>query len=169
MSRLAVCVLAMALICTACQQPYPRLNAPPHGTTDNPSPLQDTYAYMVDNALLEDMSITDAHFLPHRPGLNSLGEERLGRLAVLLEIYGGTIRFDSALTDKDLVDARVAAIRACLAEKGIDTTKEMVCRDLAGGSGMDAPQAILIKANEATYHPKEKQGNAAPPPAYPSR
>ncbi len=118
---------------------------------------------MVDNALLADMSVSDVHFLPGQARLNSLGEEHLRRLARLLELYGGTVRFNTDETDQKLVADRTARIITFLCEAGIDATSEMVSRDLPASAGMDAAQAILIKVNEGTYAPKKKSGNAAGP------
>ncbi len=136
-------VLVLALV--GCQQPQPRLNAPPHGMAPVSSELRDEFAAMADNALLADMSVTDIHFVPHRAVLNSLGAERMSRLCMILELYGGAIRFSSDESDPRLVDARTEAIRSYLREGGIDTTAETVVRDLPGGAGMEAQQAILIK------------------------
>lgn len=148
MKSLLLPALAVCLVCNACQRAAPRLNAPPHGLPEQSSELQDTYLYMVDNGLLEDMTISDIHFTPHRPALNTLGEERLCRLAGLLEVYGGVVRFNTSIPDVNLVQQRTDAIRAFLNEQGVDTTTEVLTRDLPGGRGMDAKQAILIKARD---------------------
>lgn len=156
---LSACVLAAALL--GCNSPGQRLNAPPHGEAQSTSDLQGTFVYMHDNALLANMTVGDRHFMPHRPALNTTGVERLSRLASLMEAYGGTIRFDTEETDEKLNHARLKAIRDFLAEAGIDTTAETVTMDLAGGDGMDAREAILIRAHEGTYSPNKKDG--APP------
>lgn len=161
MRLLFVTLIAVGLLCGACQQPSPRLNAPPHGVAVNTSELRDTFEQMVDNALLEDMAVYDSHFYPHRPLLNSLGEQQIARLAGLMEMYGGEIRFYSAEQDEDLVAARADAIVAHLSECGVDTTREVLIEDLPGGSGMDATQAILIKANEGVYKPRPKSSKPA--------
>ena len=163
MKALVWCVAAACVVCGACQKPVARLNAPPHGTSEEANPLQSHYAHMIDNALLEDMTVSDVHFLPHRPLLNTLGRERLSRLAALMEAYGGTIRFSTDLTDEKLIQARTDQITAFLSEAGLDTTQEVLSRDLPGGRGMDAGQAVLIKANEGTYKPKKTGGGTAPP------
>ena len=162
MTRLVPGVIAVLAVCGGCQKPAPRLNAPPHGTTENPIELRDTYAQMVDNALLADMSVSDAHFVPHRSMLNSLGEERLHRLAGLLELYGGTIRFSTDVEDEELIRTRTDAIVAFLKQEGADTTANVLKRDMPGGRGMDAAQAILIRVNEGRYKPKKSDaGNAS--------
>jgi hypothetical protein len=139
-------VVALGLFCGACEQPMKRLNAPPHGDSTNKSEMHATYAHMVDNALLEDMTISDLHFIPHRPLLNSLGEVRLRRLASLMEEYGGVLRYNTDLDDGELLNARADAVVAFLARAGIDTQKEVLRRDLPGGRGMPADEAIMIKA-----------------------
>jgi hypothetical protein len=115
---------------------------------------------MTDNALLEDMTVADMHFVPQRALLNSLGEQRLERLALLLELYGGAIRFSTNETDEKLVAARLAEIRGYLCEAGVDTTEEAVALGQAGGRGLDAGQVLLIKANEGSYVPKKKSSSA---------
>jgi len=157
MRRKVVCAAALsALLAAACNSPQPRLNAPPHGVAEKTSPMQTMYSHMVDNALLADMTVSDMHFLPHRAILNTVGQQRLSRLATLMDAYGGTIRFNTDEADAELVDARLAAIVAFLRDAGIDTSTEVVIHDLPGGSGMDAGQAILIKVHEATYKPRTK-------------
>lgn len=160
-SLVLLCMLGATLICGACHQPVTRLNAPPHGASDEVSGLQSQYTHMTDNALLTDMTISDVHFVPHRSTLNSLGRERLARLAALMQVHGGTIRFDSELADPKLVAERTQQILAFLAEAGIDVTAEVLVPAARGGRGMDAGQAILIKAHEATYQPKRKEGGGA--------
>ncbi len=150
---------ALCVACGACQQPAARLNAPPHGDTENTSELRDTYDQMIDNALLADMSVTDIHFLPDRAALNTLGQERLSRLSELVKMYGGSIRFNTGLTDDALIQERAKAIIAFLAGEGLDTTSAVLVRELPGGRGIDATQAILIRANEGTYKP-QKQDSA---------
>jgi len=163
--RRATLYLIVLTMSVGCQQPVTRLNAPPHGTTECPSRMQDMYVSMQDNGLLADMSISDVHFVPQRTMLNSLGEERLARLAGLLEAYGGTIRLSTNETDDKLRVGRMAAVREFLCAVGIDTTAEVLTLDSPAGRGMPASEAILIKAHEATYRPKKSDGapGASPP------
>lgn len=156
MRQIPLLLAVLGLLFGGCQKPVTRLNAPPHGTAEVTSDLHDTYEHMTDNALLADMSIGDIHFLPHRPMLNSLGEQRLGRLAALLNMYGGTVRFDTGVRDETLVEERTESIMGYLASKGVDTTSNILTRDLPGGRGVDAAQAILIRANEGVYKPRKK-------------
>ena len=104
MKYLLIGTAAAALLCGACNSPEPRLNAPPHGTAERTSNLQTMYTHMIENALLANMTISDIHFLPHRAQLSPLGEERLSRLAALMEAYGGVIRFDTVAEDEELLE-----------------------------------------------------------------
>jgi len=113
---------------------------------------------MNDNALLADMTVSDIHFHPHRPTLNTLGQQRLSRLVSLIEVHGGTIRFNTDVDDKELIQKRTDAILAFLAEAGVDTTGQVLVEDLPGGRGMDASEVILIKVFEATYQPEGAGG-----------
>jgi len=157
MHRLLIVTVAVSLLAGGCNTPGARLNAPPHGQPYATADLQGTFTYMGDNALLADMTISDMHFLPHRSLLDDLGVQRLNRLASLMEVYGGTIRFNTELTDEELIARRTEAIMDFLAETGVDTTAEVLARDMPGGEGMSAAEAILIKAKEGTYDPKKKK------------
>jgi hypothetical protein len=161
MHRLLFIAVTGSLLAGGCNTPGARLNAPPHGQPYATADLQGTFAYMADNALLADMTVSDMHFLPHRSLLNDLGVQRLNRLASLMEAYGGTIRFNTELTDEDLIARRTGVIMDFLAQAGVDTTREVVLRDMPGGAGMAATEAILIKAEEGTYDPKDKASGAA--------
>ena len=156
MRALMICVLALTVASVGCNSPTPRINAPPHGTAEKVNPLQSTYVYMSDNALLADMTVSDIHFFPDRPLLNSLGEQRLSRLASLMDAYGGKIRFSTDSRDKDLVAGRIAAVTDYLREAGVDVLADVVERDEPGGRGMDATEVMLIKQNEGTYKPGKK-------------
>jgi len=137
-----------------------RLNAPPHGAGAPASGLAAQYAHMVDNALLEDMTIGDVHFVPHRAALNSLGEERLARLASLLETYGGTIRFNTDLTDEELIGQRVEQVRTFLRQAGVETARSLLKRDMPGGHGLPAGEAILIRARGSGTGKQKKEAGA---------
>jgi hypothetical protein len=101
------------------------------------------------------MTMGDMHFLPHRAQLNDLGTRRLSRLVSLMDAYGGTIRLNTELTDKDLIARRSDTIMDFLAQAGIDTTREVLVQEMPGGRGMPATEAVLIKATEGTFVPKK--------------
>jgi len=142
---------------TACYPPPSRLNAPPQGTSQYPHELQKSYVHMLDNAMLADMAMADIHFVPHTSELNSLGERRLKRYAKLLEVYGGTLRYDTALRDRKLIDARIKHIREFLALEGIEPGRVAVVRDMPAGTGITAEEAIVIR-KDSLHCEKEEDG-----------
>lgn len=162
MHRIGLALLVAAAV-MGCNSPGQRLNAPPHGETENPSAMREMYSHMSDNALLADMTMNDSHFLPHRALMNDLGLRRLDRLADLIEAYGGTIRLNTDETDESLIARRIEAIIDYLDKMGLDTSQELVTADMSGGAGMAATEAVLIKQKEGTYNPKQKSSAAAEP------
>lgn len=156
---LILCVVGCALV--GCNPPAKRLNAPPHGAPMNTTDMQGTFTYMIDNAMLENMTVTDIHFLPHRKQLSSLGQERMARMASLMKAYGGTLRYNTAVTDEGLLAARMETLMDFLAEAGLDTSGEILVRDLQGGEGMNAPEAILIRTLEGAYQPKDASASSS--------
>jgi hypothetical protein len=140
----------------ACQNPPERLNAPPQGSSERPHPMQDTFAYMVDNALLEDMSMSAVHFVPHQPDLNALGARRLARYASVLQAYGGKLRYDGMDDPPELAAGRIEQVKTFLLAEGLDADRIEVVQDLASGRGMCATEAILIR--EAAKFAPTKQG-----------
>jgi hypothetical protein len=158
----------LILLC-ACNSPSPRLNAPPHGDAECKSEMHAMYTHMSDNALLEDMNLSDVDFLPHRPMLSALGEERLCRLAGLMHEYGGELRYTPSETDEDLIQSRIQAIIDFLAEAGLPAAPQEVSVGLPGGRGMPAREAIVIMVSEGMYQPNQSGGFALPVAAPPSK
>ena len=154
MRRLSVLGAALVML-LGCNETAKRLNAPPHGHPEETSDMQGTFTYMSDNAMLADMTITDMHFYPHRAQLNALGETRLSRFASLMDAYGGQLRMSTDSTNTNLIAKRMQTVREFLTETGVPTSAEVIVRDMPGGRGMDADEAILIRANEGTYRPSD--------------
>lgn len=154
MKRLVVMLGALAAMGVGCNQPA-RMDPTPMANEATPpvATMQGTYVNMADNALLNLMTVNDAHFLPHRAMLSGLGRERVARLASLMEVYGGTVRLDTDCTDEDLVQRRIDTVIAALSEAGLDTTHSLVERDLPGGTQFGATEAILIKVTKGTFNP----------------
>lgn len=150
----AACTFIAASV--GCSEAPERLNAPPQGITENPSPLQDSFTYMVDNAMLEDLSLADIHFVPHSTELNGLGARRLERYAKLLTVYGGAIRYSTDLTDKTMVERRMESIRRYLATTSIAPERVNVIQGMPGGRGMDAREAMAGKEESISGAPDAK-------------
>ncbi len=100
---------------------------------------------MVDNAMLQDMSIAALHFVPHTSMLNSLGEQRLRRYADLLTTQGGTLYYQATTLDKEFNDARLASISTFLGSSGIADNRISTQPGLAMGRGLAAVEAIQVK------------------------
>lgn len=148
-------VLVAAILCFGCEkQAASRVNAPPQGATDRPHALQEPYVFMADNAMLGDMNMSSVHFVPHQAELNSLGVRRLKRFASILDIYGGTLRYDGAEADPQLRAARMQKVSDFLVDAGIQKDRFNVTEALAGGAGMAGTEALMIRVN-TRYKPKK--------------
>lgn len=102
------------------------------------------FTYMVDNAILSDMSVADIHFIPHHAELGSTGMHRLDRMAPMLNTYGGTIRYQTYHEDQQFVQARMASIRDYLAVVGCDLSDVTLESGLPGGRGIPASEVTTM-------------------------
>ncbi len=107
---------------------------------------------MTGSALLRDMSLSDAHFIPHSSELNGLGASRLDRMAPMLDTYGGTVRYQTVAKDEALVKQRLDHIREYLKLTGCKMERVNVAVAMAGGHGIPGDEAIE----------KLKRGTAVP-------
>ncbi|MDO8629078.1 MAG: hypothetical protein Q7R41_01185 [Phycisphaerales bacterium] len=99
---------------------------------------------MADNAMLQDMSVADFHFVPHTSELSGTGADRLDRMAVLLNTYGGTVRYETDLRDQELLKRRMDHVREYLALAGCNMDRVDVKTMISGGRGMAADKAIIV-------------------------
>lgn len=99
-------------------------------------------SYMVDNAILSDMSVADIHFIPHTSELSGVGEARLARMAKLLNTYGGTVRYETKLDDETMIQERLDHVREYLALTGCDMSRVRLATMMAGGCGMPGDEAV---------------------------
>lgn len=143
-----LCVMA-AIVCVAflagCGSPTERLNAPPQGHSDCPSPLQDNYARMVDNAMLNERSISPVHFVPGTTELNALGVRRLNRFATLLKVYGGPLHYDGLDDEEVFANQRIERIKDYLLACGVGPDNFHVDWAMAGGCDMRAGEASIAR------------------------
>jgi len=109
---------------------------------------------MVDNAILQDMSLADFHFVGHSNELSGTGVARLDRMAPLLDTYGGAVRYDTSITDTELVQTRLNHVREYLALTGCNMNRVEIKTMLPGGTGMTATRAI---EKEQRMHDKKNQ------------
>ena len=115
-------------------------NAPPQGEAPEHSSVTEYYAYHNDQGMLADRSIADIHFVPHTAELSGTGIARLDRYAQLLASDGGTLHYDTAIRDRQLLNDRLAAANEFLAD--ISFGEIRVVSGLPGGPGMGSNEAI---------------------------
>ncbi len=102
------------------------------------------FTNMADNAMLHDMSVADIHFVPHSAELSGTGAARLNRMATLLDAYGGTVRYETFITDEALVKQRLENVREYLALTGCEMDRVSIKTMMSGGRGIAADRAIPI-------------------------
>lgn len=150
---------AIAVLCVgACADPKPhtQLNAPPVGHADAHPEWSEVYVYHNDQGLMADMSIADIHFLPHTSELSGTGEARLGRYAELLATIGGTLYYDTMLTNEDLVKARIRTAREFLSDAVPGAKPISVVVGLPGSQGMTAREAIADRDIAQQPEPRQR-------------
>ena len=158
MGLLIALVALWGLFAAGCAEPSSRLNAPPQGNSEKPNELQKPYIHMTDNALLEDMSVSSVHFVPHRIDLNSLGVRRLKRYAEILKIYGGTLKYDGTDEPQPLINQRMEQIKNLLVAEGLSKDQFEIDTGMAGGKGANASEAIVVRQASRIKPVKENSG-----------
>jgi len=109
-----------------------------------------------DNAALHDMSLADFHFIPHSAELSGSGVARLDRLALMLDTYGGTVRYETTNTDETLIDGRLDNAKEYLALVGCSMEKISFATALSGGRGGSVRDALETQ-EEAQAQPNVLQ------------
>ena len=69
------------------------------------------------------MSIAEIHFVPHTRELSGTGIARLDRMAMMLDTYGGTVRYETDVTDEAFVQKRLDHVHEYLATTGCDMSR----------------------------------------------
>ncbi|NOS99399.1 MAG: hypothetical protein HOP29_02095 [Phycisphaerales bacterium] len=115
------------------------------GTPLEPTSMHRFYEPMIDNGAAHDMSVADVHFVPHNTELNDLGTHRLDRLILVLDRYGGTVRYETLETDEDMMGARLASVERYLATAGLDMSRVEVKSMMSGGRGTTAARAAAAE------------------------
>jgi len=99
---------------------------------------------MVDNAILRDMSVADIHFIPHTNELSGIGVARLDRLARLLQVYGGTVRYETLIVDEKLIEQRLDHVKEYLSLAGCDMDRVDFAPMMSGGRGLPGGKAVEV-------------------------
>lgn len=121
---------------------------PPEFVNDSREHSKARFAYMADNAMMHDLAISDVHFIPHSSELSGSGVSKLDRLAPMLNTYGGVLNYDTDVTDKALVQARIQHVREYLSLAGCAMDKVEVKPGLAQGRGAPAERAIQVEQRD---------------------
>jgi hypothetical protein len=132
---------ALLVMVTACNEPAKERHTWAPSADDVRAERNAHLSTMVDNAILSDMSLADIHFIPHTAEISGVGEARLARMAKLLNTYGGTVRYETQLTDEDMIALRLDHVREYLALTGCDMKRVEVTTGLPGGQGMWGDEA----------------------------
>ncbi len=139
------CTLAMLLpaLLVACSEPDPHMqaNAPPQGYAPKHPRHTAYFVFHNDQGLMADRCISDIHFIPHTAELSGAGVARLGRYAELLAGSGGTIYYDTDITDEDFVEARLKTATDFLAGEIPGTQPIEVALGMPGGPGIGSDEA----------------------------
>ena len=148
------------LLLPACQRP-PTASDWQNTLIDDIRYSQRVYlTHMADNAMLHDMAVADFHFVPHTSELSGTGVARLERMGALLDVYGGTVRYETGLTDEAMVAQRLEHVREYLTLTGCNMSRVEVVSLGSGGRGIAAREAIEIYERET--NPAGAQGTSQP-------
>lgn len=123
---------------------------------------EDHWVNMSDNAMMHDMTVADFHFVPHTAEISGTGVARLDRMAILLDTYGGTVRYETYEPDEALVKKRLDHVKEYLTTTGCEMKSVDVKAMLSGGRTISATSAIAIAA-KGTAQPTGS--GAAPAPS----
>ena len=136
-----ICTGAMiALLTIACHPVQQRVET----MANQPTATETATRNMVDNGRGRTLAIADVHFIPHSSEISGLGEATLERFAPYLETYGGTLRYETYLTNEKLVVKRIAHAREYLALIGCDVDRIHIRAMMSGGRMITAVDAIKI-------------------------
>lgn len=104
---------------------------------------------MSDNAILNDMTLADFHFVPHTSEISGTGAARLDRMASLLDAYGGVVRYETYEDDVSLVEQRLSHVTEYLSLTGCNMSRVQVRAMMSEGRTIPATEAMAI-ANKGT-------------------
>ncbi|MFQ5423289.1 MAG: hypothetical protein ACE5F9_04840 [Phycisphaerae bacterium] len=138
------CMLAMLLpALVGCSEPDPQMqaNAPPQGYAPKHPRNTEYFVFHNDQGMMADRCISDIHFIPHTAELSGVGVARLGRYAELLAGSGGTIYYDTDITDEGFVEARLKTATDFLAGEIPGTQPISVALGMPGGPGIGSAEA----------------------------
>lgn len=151
MRKLSLILLLMVVMVVGCISPLRSTHDRQMESMDRTLNYPKMYlTNMIDNSILHDMSLSDIHFVAHSVELSGTGVARLDRMALLLNTYGGIVRFETMETDQEMIKARLAHIEEYLTVVGCEMENVEVKMMISGGRGMSASQVLTNIQNEAS-------------------
>lgn len=151
MRKLSLILLLMVVMVVGCKSPLRSTHDRQMESMDRTLNYPKMYlTNMIDNSILHDMSLSDIHFVAHSVELSGTGVARLDRMALLLNTYGGIVRFETMETDQEMIKARLAHIEEYLTVVGCEMENVEVKMMISGGRGMSASQVLTNIQNEAS-------------------
>ncbi|MFQ5430528.1 MAG: hypothetical protein ACE5E1_09485 [Phycisphaerae bacterium] len=118
------------------------INLPSLGDWKQENTLGEFFAYQNDQGLVAGRSLADIHFVPHSVYLSGTGEARLARYAELLADTGGVLHYDTSVSDRHLIEGRLAVARRFLARSSKGDLRIDVVLGSSGGRGMTAGESL---------------------------
>ncbi len=145
-AKFTMTIIALALIpgFWGCTENNQQLGAAPLRDSSGRHKVMMQNNRMVHNAEMVDMTISDLHFLPNRPDLNSNGTQRLSHLAWIIKKYGGKVILDVREPKSMLTKMRMRTIRKYMIACGVPKKEVKVEIGLSEYKGMDAEEAMEI-------------------------
>ena len=144
-------LLSAACVATAaCDRPLTTTDIQVDRMEESRNRRQAHFTYMADNAIAQDMSVADIHFVGHTSELSGVGVNRLDRMAPFLNTYGGTVRYETFMGDGELIHQRLDHVREYLTTIDCDMSRVEVTTMISGGRGMPASTAIEIDERESS-------------------
>jgi len=95
--------------------------------------------------VVRQRTIFDYQFAPGSASLTTLGSRDLGYLAEAMRLDGGTISVRRGQADDRLYAARLESVRIALSLRGIGQDRVALVDGLAGGSGVESGEALIIR------------------------
>lgn len=138
----ALMLCAAAVSCNRADGPHSASDVQMDKMDQSKASFGSYFTHMTDNAMLSDMSLADMHFIPHTNELSGLGEVRIDRMAKLLSVYGGTVRYATELGDEAMIEQRMEHVREYLTLVGCSMDRVTVAVMGPGGIGMPGAEAV---------------------------
>jgi hypothetical protein len=96
-------------------------------------------------AVVRQRTIFEFQFVPGSAALTPVGVRDLGFLAEAMRLEGGAIAVRRGAAGDDLYRARLDSVRRTLSARGIGVDRIALSDGLAGGTGVESGEALVIR------------------------